>query len=198
MLKLLKKVAVTGGPGCGKSAACRLFEQQGAYVVDADEVAHGLLSPDAPSGKRVIQLLGPSIVHDGIIDRKIVADRVFRDAEALQALETIIHPAVQETIATIYKAATALSLYPLFVVEVPLLFEAGWDKDFDVTIAVVADENVCRARFGVEQYDLRMRRQMPPLEKAKRAQYRLDNNKTLAELKEQVISLMKQLGETSS
>ena len=90
----LRRVGITGGLACGKTAVRKVFEELGAYVVDADEIVHKLLSPNTSIGKQVTDLLGKDILTDGQIDRGKIARKVFNDQLLLQALEKIIHPAV--------------------------------------------------------------------------------------------------------
>ena len=95
MLELVK-VAVTGGIASGKSSACRFFKELGAHVVSADNIVHRLLSPETKVGLQVIHLLGPEIVTKGQISRRAIAKKVFNNPLLLEALEKIIHPAVNE------------------------------------------------------------------------------------------------------
>ncbi len=198
MLKL-SKVAVTGGLSCGKSSVCRFFKELGAYVIDADEVVHQLLSSDANLGQQVIKLLGSDIVINYQIDRSKIAQKVFNNPKLLKSLENLLHPAVEAEIKKEYQRVKEQNFAPLFVVEVPLLFEADWDQGFDVCIAVMADRDTCLKRFkeskkgDKNEYDKRMQRQLSPFEKAQRAHYAIQNNGSLSDLKDEVKRLFNQL-----
>lgn len=197
---MLKKVAVTGGLSCGKSSVCRLFQQLGAYVVSADEIVHKLLSPDTVIGQQVISLIGSETLSKQTIDRSIVAMKVFHDPKKLRALEKILHPAVRAEIFRHYDLATKSPAYVLFVAEVPLLFEAGMESDFDATIAVVADPELCKERFMAQghtssDYETRAARQLSSEEKALRATYVIYNSGQIEATRQQVETLFSTLAE---
>jgi dephospho-CoA kinase len=179
----LRKIAVTGGLSAGKSTVCGLLKEYGAYVVDADKIVHSLLSPDTPIGKRVVALLGPEIITGNQINRKKISDIVFSNPTKLTALEAILHPAVRQEINNQYNHVKNNPAYLFFVAEVPLLYEAGMEEDFDTVIAVVADE-----RSNMRE---RRIRQLPPSLKALRADYTISNNGDMASLRLSVHNLVK-------
>jgi dephospho-CoA kinase len=196
MLKL-KRIAITGGIASGKTSVCRVFQELGAFIVNADEIVHELLSPNTNLSQQVINLLGNEILVDGNLSRRVIADKVFKDPEALHALEKMLHPAVLCKIEELYQAACHHGGYTAFVVESPLLFEIGQDKFYDMVIAVLADEAIsrerfCKAGFNSEEYGRRMKRQLLPQEKARRAEYVINNNGSLDSLRKQVIELNNQ------
>lgn len=193
MLKL-KKIAITGGVASGKTSVCRFFEELGAYVASADAIVHELLTPDTDLGQQLIRQLGPEIVENGQISRKVVAEKAFKDPKTLKKLEELLHPAVLKKIEKFYLSACKAGTYSSFVVEIPLLFEIGADKFYDVVIAVLSDEAKARKRFeqaGFQktEYDLRMSRQLKPEQKATKAHYTILNNGSLADLRNEVVQL---------
>lgn len=192
MLKL-KKIAITGGVASGKTSVCQFFQELGAYVVNADRIAHELLKPDTDLGQQVIRQFGPEILHNGQISRRILADKAFKDQNQLHRLEQLLHPAVLKRIEELYLSA-ARGKYTSFVVEIPLLFEIGAESFYDVVIVVLADETSAKKRFTQagfqnEEYDLRMRRQIKPEQKAAKAHYTIHNKGSLDDLKHEVIAL---------
>lgn len=195
----LKKVAITGGLSCGKTTVCRFFRELGAYVISADAIVHEQLNPLTTLGKQVIQLLGKDIVDGSQINRSKIAQKVFHDTKLLREVEKITHPIVKEEIESRYNAIKNQSEYTLFVAEVPLLYEAGWTSMFDAIIAIVADQASCQKRFmqqtgyQQEEYFRRMSTQMDPKEKAQRADYVIENNGSLEDLKEQVYQIFSRL-----
>jgi len=194
----LKKIAVTGGIASGKTTVCKLFQTYGAYVINADQIAHQLLSQNNLQSHKVIKLFGETILTDGAIDRKKLANVVFEDKKKLQQLQALIHPFVRQEIQKEWQEACKKNV-PLFVAEVPLLFEARFDTDFDATILVVCDEETCSARFckkhnsTKQDYERRARFLMPVEEKCQKATYIIDNSKTFRELEEQVKHLFTKL-----
>lgn len=202
MLKL-RKVAITGGLSCGKSSVCRILKELGAYVVSADEVVHHLLSSDTNLGQEIVKLLGTDVLLNNQINRSRIARIVFEDNELLQELENLVHPAVYKEIEKKYQEQqTALHPPSLFVAEIPLLFESGGEKDYDYTVAVIADPVVCFQRFweatgySEREFEKRMDRQLPLLEKALRADYAIINNDSLSFLQETTKELYQELVES--
>jgi len=194
----LRKIAITGGLAAGKSTVCQFFKELGAYVVSADAIVHQLLSPNTDVGRRVIALLGSDILKGDAIDRKKVSEKVFSHPDKLHAIEKIIHPAVFDVIETKYQQIRTEKHYRLFVAEIPLLYEAAESAYFDTVITVVAAPALCKERFLREKhsedtFDARMQRQLDPKIKEKRADYILQNNGTLEELKAQVKALFNTL-----
>lgn len=199
----LKKVAVTGGLSSGKSTVCRLFEELGSYVVNADAIVHQLLSPDTAVGQQVIKLLGSDIVRDCQFDRKKIADRVFSDPDSLRALEKILHPAVFNEIKAKYLQIQNEQKYSLFVAEIPLLYESESEDFYDVVIAVMATPDICRKRFKEHwqkedlEFDRRMNRQLSPIHKGAKAQVLIENNGSIDDLKHNVAIIYSQLTKPS-
>lgn len=196
---MLKKVAITGGLACGKSTVSRIFEKLGAYVTNADEIVHRLLSPNTHLGKQIIKLLGQEIIVDGVIDRGKIAQKVFGDRDLLQSLQALIHPAVLNEIEKQYQQISKQGKAPLFIAEIPLLFEVNADNFFDETIAVWAPTDLCRQRFAAstgypeEEYDRRMAFQLSPDAKKQRADHAIDNTGSKEQLKVITEKLFKQM-----
>lgn len=200
----MKKVAITGGLSCGKSSVCQFFKELGAHIVSADEIVHRLLSVKRHLGQQVIALLGKDIVANGEIDRKAIAAKVFKDRALLRSLENLIHPAVFSEIEKEYQEIRHQSKTPLFIAEIPLLFEAAQEKNFDATIAVWADQETCQKRFmaatgsNADEYNRRMANQLPSDEKAKRADYVIINTGNKEHMQKTVANLFRQLCQTNS
>lgn len=199
MLKL-RKLAITGGLSCGKSSVCRILNELGAYVISADKIVHQLLSSDTNLGHEIVRLLGSSVLVNQQLDRSRIAHIVFQDLELLKALEALVHPAVYRELDKDYqKQQNYPHPPPLFVAEIPLLFENGRQRDYDFTVAVVADEEMCCKRFveatglDPQEFKRRVARQMPICDKAKLADYVITNNGTLSDLRQATINLYERL-----
>lgn len=193
MLNLVK-IAVTGGVASGKSTVCRFFKELGSYVIEADAIVHDLLTPGSDLAKKVSRLLKLEMEKDGEKFRKAIAEKVFKDPDLLASLQEILHPAVLKKIEELFAEVSKKGIYSQFVVEIPLLFEIRNEEFYDVTIAVLADENNARRRFvesgfSKDEYDRRMQFQMDPKQKAKLADYTILNNGSLEDLKKQVVTI---------
>lgn len=197
MLKL-KKIAVTGGLASGKSSVCRFLQELGAYTVSADEIVHHLLSPHTELGKQIAEIFERDIAGNVHFDRKKIAEYAFRDPIKLRKLEQLLHPAVLREIENRYQKILTHNPPPLFVVEIPLLFEISAEEWFDHVVVVIAPESVARQRFTSqghtdEQFLLRTTRQLPLEEKQRRADFVLYNDGSFDHLKKQVKTLFQTL-----
>lgn len=187
----MRKIAITGTLASGKSTVARILQEYGAYVVDADEIVHGLLSLNTPTGKKAVELLGSEIVVGNQIDRRKISGIVFSDFEKLKSLEKILNPAVKQEINRRFNQVKNNSSYKMFIAEVPLLYEAGMEKDFDTVIAVVADESIARHRSITAQFDQRWARQHK--DKASKADIVITNNGDLNMLNSSIAAIVDQL-----
>jgi dephospho-CoA kinase len=182
-------VGLTGGLGAGKSEALRLLGELGAATLSTDAVVHELLQTDEMRDEIVVRL-GPDVLRDGALDRSAIAARVFGDDDARAWLEGVLWPRVGERVAA-WRAGVGDER--VAVVEVPLLFEAGMEKVFDRTIAVVADEAVRERRAAARGHASvaeREGRQLPQSEKAEKADYTVRNDGSLAELRDSLSHLL--------
>lgn len=189
----LKKVAVTGGLSSGKTAVCHLFGQLNAYVVNTDAIVHELLAQHSPIRQQVVALLGKDIVKNGALERAWIAEKVFNNPELLKQLEECLYPAIIERTERHYQEAKHVNS-PLFIVEVPKLFESDMESWFDVIVTVDTEESVAIERFEnrggtKDEYQKRMAHQMPVKEKVARSHYIIENNGDLKSLKSAVTQL---------
>lgn len=197
MLKL-KKIAVTGTLSSGKTTVCNYLKELGAFVVSADEIVHQLLSPQSSTGQKIIELLGNRVVQQNSFNRKKIGKIVFNNDRNLKSLEEIIFPEVEKEIAELYKQACDRGGYTSFVAEVPLLYEAKMEKQFDAIIAVIADEAVCLNRYLAsggtkDQFTKRMQKQLSSQKKLEMAPFHLINHGDLEQLKRETAVLYQQL-----
>lgn len=194
----MKKIAVTGSLSSGKTTVCQFFKRLGAYVVSADEIVHRLLFHDSQTIQRIIDTFGSSILNHGLPDPKKLAAIVFSQPDKLSALEEILHPIVFDEIEHAYADAKQQRA-PLFIAEVPLLYETGMEKKFDTVITVYTDSETAKKRFiakttnPVEEFNQRMQRQLDIEQKITRAHYAINNKGSLQELETTVATLYPQL-----
>ena len=187
------RIGLTGGIGAGKTAASACFGRHGFRILSADRMAHEvLLRPEML--RRIQARWGDEVItENGLPDRDLIAERVFCQPAELNWLEDQIHPVIRAD----WLAACADPSRD-WLVEIPLLFEKGWEKDFDVTVAVVCDPKVQRHRllergWTQAQIDARVACQLPMDAKAARADHVLTNNGSLEALEAQVAALVGQL-----
>lgn len=186
------KIALTGGAGSGKSTVAKMFADLGAVVLDADEVAREAVAPGQPAWEALRREFGPQFFHeDGTLDRGRLARRVFGDPEALARLNAIVHPRVARELKA-RLAALAGEGVRLVMVEVPLLFEAGMEKNYDAVIVVDCPPAEQKARLrerddrGEGEITGLLAAQMPLSEKSKKADFVVDNSGSLEATRTQV------------
>lgn len=185
---------LTGGIGTGKSSVGEMLAVKGAGVVDADLAARAIVRPGRPAYEDIVKFFGFGVLDKQLeLDRQKLADVVFNETEARKKLEQITHPRIGEWIAARLaeqrSAGTDIS-----VVEVPLLFESGWDKMYPINIVVWADQKTALRRLldkGLKEGDARARieSQMPIDRKAELADYVVKNAGSFSDLLEEVDKL---------
>ncbi|MBP3383521.1 MAG: dephospho-CoA kinase [Tidjanibacter sp.] len=170
----MKRLAITGGIGSGKSTVCRLLaEVGGVEVYDSDSRAKEIMNSHPQVVAEVEALFGPEAYKEGVLNRPYIAQRAFADKELLGRLNAIVHPRVVED----YEQWVACQSGPYVVLESALLFSSPLEGHYDVSVAVVAPDEIrvqrCVARDGAtpEQIRERMARQMSGEEFAKRADF---------------------------
>jgi dephospho-CoA kinase len=191
----VKTLGVTGGIGSGKTTVCGFLEEQGARVFYADLEAKRLMQEDEEVRAAIVDAFGEeAYADDGTLDRAVLADRVFGDAEQLDRLNAIVHPRVFEAFEAAKERADEEDV-GLLVHEAALLFEAGGDAHVDTTAAVLAPEAERVARVAErddvspEQVRARMGHQLPQEELRRRADHVIENDGTLEDLRRKSVEL---------
>lgn len=175
------RIALTGGIACGKSLFSRFLREQGLETLDADDVVHQLEASGGAAVEPIAARFGADVVGpDGAIDRMRLAPRVFgpgREA-ARRALEEILFPAVRKALADWSAARTDR----IRVAVVPLLFESGWDRDFELVLCLASSPEAQLKRLmetrGLSrpEAEARLAAQMPVAEKAARSSCVIEND----------------------
>ena len=191
----MRTLGVTGGIGSGKTTVCGFLEEQGARVFYADTEAKRLMREDPDVQAAIVDAFGEAAYdEEGALDRAYLADRVFGDAEQLDRLNAIVHPHVFEAFEAA-KARAADTEVSLLVHEAALLFEAGGDEHVDATAVVVApdadriDWVTARDDVTPDQVRARMQHQLPQDELRVRADYVIENNGSLDDLRRKSVEL---------
>jgi dephospho-CoA kinase len=192
-------VGLTGGIASGKSTVGRMLSEQDFPVIDTDDLAREVVEPGKPALEELVKTFGREILRDnGTLDRRRMLDVILTDADARQLVEKIIHPYVFKRMDQILQQLAA-SGNNIVIVEVPLLFEAGWQDFFDYVITVLAPEPLCIKRLtkckkiSHDMASKWMATQIPQEVKAKRSDYIVHNNAGLNELQIKVNDLAKLL-----
>ena len=140
----MRIIALTGGIGAGKSLVAQYFSELGARVVDADQLSRVAIERGSEGFDEVLLRFGESILRDGDLDRKALAEIVFADPSARADLEAIIHPRVRE----LFNDAVAdLAPDETLIYEIPLLVESKAAANFDLVITVEADLEIRKERL---------------------------------------------------
>lgn len=184
------KVGLTGNIASGKSVVSSCWKKWGARLVDADELARRAVEPGTEALEAIGQRWGPGVISaDGTLNRAALRDIVFRDAVERGRLEQITHPAIRRLRDEEFAAAEREGA-PLVVADVPLLYEVGMEKDFDLVVHVHASADTRLRRLvelrGLDPDDAHrmMESQMSSERKRGHADIVIDNEGTLEALEE--------------
>ncbi len=198
------KVGITGGMGTGKSTVLQILADKGYPTISADKVVHSLLEKGQVVYKKVIDFFGKCVLNEeGDIVRSKLAARIFADDTARLKLEAITHPhTLQRIKAEIAAISSSANKFPAIFVEVPLLFEAGWEKHFDLIWVIAAGEKISAKRLAIcrgfrsTEIEKRQNKQMPLAEKKLKADVVIDNDGSLQNLSREVEKKLHDLGLT--
>jgi dephospho-CoA kinase len=190
---------LTGGIGAGKSTVCRLLQELGIAVVAADDVGRQVVAPGSEGLTAIVAAFGPEVLDsNGVLNRRQLGTLIFDEAGKRRQLEDIMHPLVKQYSRAIFAELTRAGV-PLIVYESALLFETDRHLEMQGVIVVTASEAQRVAR--VQQRDgsteaavrARLQAQMDEAEKRQRADYVLENDGDLHDLRRQVQALVETL-----
>lgn len=178
-------VGIGGNTGAGKTTVVNELRRYGAKIIDADKIAASLLRKNTAQYKKLVKEFGKDIITKaGQVDRKVLAERAFASKPKLKKLNSVMHPAI---LARIRKD---LERYKkgLIIIDAPLLFSVGLDKEVDVAILVTAPERLKTKRLidgGLTRDEAKKRLKMQESDTKvwRRADFVLENKGSLAELK---------------
>jgi len=197
----VRVVGLTGGIGTGKSTAAEYLKKKGFAHIDADQIGRDITADGSPMLPILDSIFGPAgeygvegvdiLREDGSLDRKALASIVFTDMNKKLKLDEVMFKAIiaeTKRLVEVYSQDDPVGI----LIDAPLLFEAGLDKECDLVLLIVADmdiriHRVC-ARDGATQQDVRNRinSQMSDEEKIARSHVVVDNSGTLEEFEIQL------------
>ena len=189
------RVGLTGSIGMGKSTTADMFRAEGVAVLDSDQLVHDLYKGPAAAE---IERAFPGVVENGVVDRPRLAARVLDDPAALKRLEAIVHPMVWAARDAVIEERKNQG-DRIVVFDIPLLFETGAEKDFDVIVVVTAPEDVQKARvlardgMTAEKFASILSKQTPDSEKRARADFVVHTDRGLDAAREEVRNIVKAL-----
>ena len=204
-------LGVTGGIGSGKSAATAYFSSLGIHIVDADVIAHQVVSKGSPlllelqkhfgddilfsSSEVKSSELSPNDSNTGELNRAKLREIVFNKPQEKKWLENLLHPVIRKKLRT--ELAAAKSLYA--ILSAPLLFENNLQLEVDRVLVIDCDEALQRERASLRDGSNKkliekiMRQQLDRNTRKARADDVIENNGSLADLKESVEHYHQQL-----
>jgi dephospho-CoA kinase len=199
------RVGLTGGIACGKSSIAAMLVKRGAHFLQADGLAHRLYAPGTVTYGEVVRSFGREILNeDGTINRSKLADLVF--PHRINELNAIVHPEVVERQNSWMSEVERSDPHGIAVVEAALLIEAGAAKDFDKVIVVTCDFEQKVERFArrtnvplqVARAEVARRSaaQFSDEDKARRADYIVDNSGSAEDAERQVERIWRELQRT--
>ncbi len=190
----MKIVGLTGGIGSGKTTVAAMFTELGVPVYNSDEQAKQLMVASPELREQITALLGKKAYRGGELQRKYIAEKVFKDPELLNALNGLVHPAVKLD----FMEWAAGQEFSYVIQEAAILFENGAYPIFDKMILVTAPEEVritrIRERDGVSREAIleRMQHQWGDARKMELADYLIVNT-NLEETRKQVAQIHTEL-----
>jgi len=191
---------LTGGIASGKTTVVQLFQELGAEIIDADDIAHQVVEPGREGLERIKEHFGSSMLTaKGRLERARLAEAVFADPVCLEKLNSLLHPLIVQQITERLENLRLFDFGGVAIVDVPLLFECGWQGMFDRSIVVYCEPDMQlrrlmnRSGLDAVQAAARLAAQMPLCEKKALADFIIDNQGTPQGLRPVVEDLYTQL-----
>ena len=173
----MKKIAICGGIGSGKSTVCQMFAERGVAIYDSDSRAKALMNESEPLRKALMAEFGAECYKGGVLNRPYLAPRVFASPEQLAKLNAIVHPAVKSD----FLAWADMQSGDYVILESAILYESGFDALVDKVVAVLAplplriERAMQRDGASREQIEARIKAQMSDDELMARADFAIVN-----------------------
>jgi len=204
MVNSILKIGVTGSAGSGKSLVCSAFKRLGLETLDCDQIARQVVEPGQGAYNKVVSVFGPEVVReDQTLDRAGLRKMIVSRPELRKQLEDILHPVIiKEMVGQMETAGYGAE--QACAVEVPLLFELGMERYFDVIIVVTAEDDRLAERISVRDgvdrgsAEKMLALQMSQDEKIKRADHVIPNRGNINALFSAVSLLYKKIKDSKN
>ena len=198
----MKLVGLTGGIASGKSTVADILKRQGAAIINADVLAREVVEPGHQAWTEIVNTFGTAVLQpDRALDRQKLRAIIFDDPDARKKLESIIHPQVRALAEQRIREHAAAG-YAVIVYEVPLLFEGNLQEWLRPVILVACDVDTQRNRLqsrdnlSAAQAQKHIDAQMSLEAKRRLADYVIENNGSLEDLKRQVQAVLEKIKTT--
>ncbi len=198
----MKVYGLTGGIATGASTVAKMFRELGAIVIEADEVGRELVVPGSEVLGKIAGIFGPKILtKDGTLDRKKLADIIYKDEVARRRLNALIHPLIQRRILQDIGRLRDEQPDAIVIVDVPLLLDTTGPEAYELDgVIVVSTDRATqlkrlrsRDKISPEDAERRLAAQRPVAEKAEDADWVIDNSGSEEEMRRQVDMMWEEL-----
>ena len=187
----MKVIGMCGGSGSGKGTACVFFAELGIKIIDTDGIYHDLTSRNSDCLHEIALAFGDGIVYNNTLNRRVLANIVFASKDKLDLLNKIAHKHILNEVKKqidFYRTSQAIGV----IVDAPVLFESGFDRECDATLAICADTDIrierITSRDGIskERALARIQSQKSDAWLKNKCDYYIENNTTADDLKASV------------
>jgi dephospho-CoA kinase len=196
---MTKIIGLTGGIATGKSTVSKMFLDEKIPVIDTDEIAKNVLAINTDEYHKVVSLFSNEILQvNGEINRKLLGRIIFSNIQKRNKLNDIVHPKVKQIVLDLIQMYKQQETN-IVVIDVPLLFESEFQEIADSIIVVFStlEKQVSRLmerdNISKEYALMKINAQMPLKEKMERADYVIDNSKSILKTKKDFIAILKEI-----
>lgn len=192
-------VGVTGGMGSGQSTVCSFFKEWGCHVINADDKAKEAIHRNKELQRDLKKAFGNDVFVNGRLNTKRLAELAFRDELNTRKLNQLVHPRMVQIIVEEMESARFSGKYPIIIIDAALIYEISIEHNFDYIVVVNAPVRMRQMRVSQRDkitrkdfYD-RVSKQLPLEDKAKWADFVIDNKGELDALKDASEKVFKNL-----
>ena len=178
-----KKIALTGSIATGKTTVANKFRELGAIILDADEYARRVVEPGTVSYYALLKLIGAQYFNpDGTLKRRELRRRIIEAPALRERIDSTLHPYIAEAMWTEWKKQKKLHRQAVIIFDIPLLFESGFDKSFNLIILVYSTPEVQvqrliqRDKLSLAEAQHTLSMQLPIDSKKARCDYIIENS----------------------